>query len=321
MKYGLARRVRLVIEVVASLAFLPSLGIFASGVASAQDIPPSLYSEMKWRMIGPFRAGKVNGVAGVPGNPAIYYMGVDGGGVWKTTDGGVTWKPVFDGESAPSIGALAVAPSNPNVIYVGTGVNTVYGDVTYGNGLYKSADGGTTWQHLGLEDTRHIARILVDPRNPDIVLVAALGHSFAPNEERGVFRSTDGGKSWKKVLLRDKRPKEDPVAVAAKALDEKVGALEGEATPLLEAPKGMSLMAVNDSLTVLMALVDGADFAPSKESFTAFRRVCRGSKEQLGNWEQVENKDVAAFGALLGKNNLAQLPSMAAVAADVSCGN
>jgi hypothetical protein len=118
-----------------------------------------------------------------------------------------------------------------------------------------------------------------------------------------------------------KRPKEDPVAVAAKALDEKVGALEGEATPLLEAPKGMSLMAVNDSLTALMALVDGADFAPSEESFTAFRRVCQGWKEQLGNWEQVKDKDVAAFDALLRKNNLAQLPSVAAVAAEVSCGN
>ncbi len=198
-----ALRTRRTSEVVVSLAFLLFVKIFASGVASAQDIPPSLYSEMKWRMIGPFRAGKVNNVAGVPGNPAIYYMGADGGGVWKTTDGGVTWKPVFDGESAPSIGALAVAPSNPNIIYVGTGVNTVYGDVTYGSGVYKSTNGGETWQHLGLEETRHIARVLVDPRNPDIVLVAALGHSFGPNEERGVFRSTDGGKNWKKVLFKD----------------------------------------------------------------------------------------------------------------------
>lgn len=198
-----ALRTRRTSEVVVSLTFVLFVGIFASGVASAQDIPPSLYSEMKWRMIGPFRAGKVNGVAGVPGNPAVYYIGADGGGAWKTTDGGVTWKPIFDGESAPSIGALAVAPSNPNIIYVGTGVNTVYGDVTYGNGVYKSTNGGEMWQHLGLEDTRHIARILVDPRNPDIVLVAALGHSFGPNEERGVFRSTDGGKNWKKVLFKD----------------------------------------------------------------------------------------------------------------------
>lgn len=191
------------VEVVVSVVFFLFVGVFASRIASAQDIPPTLYSEMKWRMIGPFRAGKVNGVAGVAGNPAVYYIGADGGGVWKTNDGGVTWKPVFDGESALSIGALAVAPSNPNIIYVGTGVNTVYGDVTFGNGVYKSTNGGETWQRLGLEDTRHIARVLVDPQNPDIVLVAALGHSYGSNEERGVFRSTDGGKNWKKVLFKD----------------------------------------------------------------------------------------------------------------------
>ena len=175
----------------------------AVGHAIAQDVPPSLYSEMKWRMIGPFRGGKVNGVAGVPGNPAIYYMGTDGGGVWKTTDGGVTWKPIFDRESVASMGAIAMAPTNPNIIYLGTGVNTIYGDVSYGNGVYKSTNGGETWQHLGLEDTRHIARILVDPRNPDIVLVAAIGDGYGPNEERGVFRSTDGGKNWNKVLFKD----------------------------------------------------------------------------------------------------------------------
>jgi photosystem II stability/assembly factor-like uncharacterized protein len=179
------------------------LVIFCSRPVKAQEIPPSLYSEMKWRMIGPFRAGKVNGVAGVPGNSALYYMGADGGGVWKTTDGGVTWQPIFDGGSAPSVGALAVAPSNPKVIFVGTGVNTIYGDVAHGDGVYKSSNGGETWEHVGLEDTRHIARILIDPRNPDIVLVAAMGHTYGPNEERGVFRSTDGGKSWKKVLFKD----------------------------------------------------------------------------------------------------------------------
>src|SRR5437588_4550911 len=170
----------------------------AVGHAIAQDVPPSLYSEMKWRMIGPFRGGKVNGVAGVRGNPAIYYMGTDGGGVWKTTDGGVTWKPIFDRESVASMGAIAMAPTNPNIIYLGTGVNTIYGDVSYGNGVYKSTNGGETWQHLGLEDTRHIARSLVDPRNPESVVVAASGGGDGPNEERGVFRSTDGGKNWNK---------------------------------------------------------------------------------------------------------------------------
>src|SRR5213594_4190660 len=141
------------------VARLTAWTIFAGSLAWGQQVPEQLYSEMKWRMIGPFRAGKVNGVAGVPGSPAIYYLGADGGGVWKTTDGGVTWKPIFDGESAPSIGALTLAPSNPDIIYVGTGVNTIYGDVAHGDGLYKSTNGGETWQHLGLEDTRHIARI------------------------------------------------------------------------------------------------------------------------------------------------------------------
>jgi photosystem II stability/assembly factor-like uncharacterized protein len=184
-------------------ALLLTVQILMTGISFAQEVPPSLYSEMKWRMIGPFRAGKVNGVAGVPGNPAVYYLGADGGGVWKTTDGGVTWEPIFDGEPAASMGAIAVTASNPNIIYAGTGVNTIYGDVSYGNGVYKSTNGGETWQHLGLEDTRHIARILVDPRNPDTVLVAAIGNGYGPTEERGVFRSTDGGKNWKKVLFKD----------------------------------------------------------------------------------------------------------------------
>jgi photosystem II stability/assembly factor-like uncharacterized protein len=176
---------------------------FLAPALRAQEMPEDLYSALKWRMIGPFRAGKVNAVAGVPGNSAVYYFGADGGGVWKTTDVGDVWKPIFDTQPVASIGALALAPSNPNVIYVGTGVNGVYTDIAYGNGIYKSADGGETWKHVGLDDTRHIARILIDPRNPDIVLVAALGHSFGPNEERGVFRSTDGGKTWKKVLYKN----------------------------------------------------------------------------------------------------------------------
>jgi photosystem II stability/assembly factor-like uncharacterized protein len=169
----------------------------------AQNIPDDLNSALKWRMIGPFRAGKANAIAGVPGNSSVYYFGADGGGVWKSTDSGNVWKPIFDDQLIGSIGALALAPSNPKIIYVGSGVNGVYSDIAYGNGMYKSTDAGETWQHIGLEDTRHIARILIDPRNPDIVLVAALGHSFGPNEDRGVFRSVDGGKSWKKVLYKD----------------------------------------------------------------------------------------------------------------------
>jgi len=179
-------------------------GALATSIAHGQQVPEQLLSEMKWRMIGPFRAGKVNAVAGVPGNAGVYYFGADGGGVWKTTDGGAVWKPIFDKEAAAPIGALALAPSNPNIIYAGTGVNGIYSDIGSGNGIYKSTDAGETWQHSGLEDTRHIARILIDPHNPDLVLVAAIGHAFGPNEERGVFRSTDGGRTWKKVLFKDK---------------------------------------------------------------------------------------------------------------------
>src|SRR6266851_2710721 len=185
------------------IAVVLILQLFPLGIARAQQISESLYSEMKWRMIGPFRAGKVNAVAGVPGNPGVYYFGADGGGVWKTTDGGTVWNPIFDKETSASIGAMALAPSNAKIIYVGTGVNTIFSDSSYGDGVYKSTDGGENWQHVGLEDTRHIGRILIDPRNPDIVLVAAMGHSSGPNEERGVFRTTDGGRTWKKVLYKD----------------------------------------------------------------------------------------------------------------------
>ena len=191
------------LRLVLASALLLSTAFVMAGIGQAQQIPESLYSEMKWRMIGPFRAGKVNAVAGVPGNPGVYYFGADGGGVWKTTDGGTVWKPIFDKEPVASIGALALAPSNPSIIYVGTGVNTIFADSSYGDGIYKSIDGGENWQPVGLNDARHIGRILIDPRNPDVVLVAAMGHSSGPNEERGVFRSADGGRSWKKVLYKD----------------------------------------------------------------------------------------------------------------------
>jgi photosystem II stability/assembly factor-like uncharacterized protein len=184
-------------RILLTFCFLCTAGLLA------QQVDPSVYSGMKWRMIGPYRGGKVNAVAGIPGDPATYYFASNGGGVWKTTDGGAVWKPIFDSQPIASIGALALAPSNPRVIYVGSGENNVYSDISYGNGVYKSTDAGETWQHLGLEDTRHIARILVDPRNPDLVLLAAMGHSYGPNPERGVFRSTDGGRNWKKVLFKD----------------------------------------------------------------------------------------------------------------------
>src|SRR5467141_215286 len=200
---NLLMRIAFLFRFARTAAFFAAATIFTAGIVSAQQVPEQFFSEMKWRMIGPFRAGKVNAVAGVPGNPAVYYFAADGGGVWKTTDGGTVWKPIFDKEPVASIGALALAPSNANIIYVGTGVNTIFADSSYGDGIYKSLDGGENWQHLGLADTRHIGRILGDPRNPDLVLVAAMGHSSGPSEERGVFRSTDGGRSWKKVLYKD----------------------------------------------------------------------------------------------------------------------
>jgi photosystem II stability/assembly factor-like uncharacterized protein len=158
---------------------------------------------MKWRMIGPFRGGRTVGATGVPGQPNVFYIGVNNGGVWKTTDYGHTWQPIFDDQPTGSIGALAVAPSNPEVIYVGSGEGLQRPDLSTGDGIYKSTDGGKTWRHLGLRDAQQIGAILVDPKNPNLVYVAALGHPYGANEERGVFRSTDGGENWQKILYKD----------------------------------------------------------------------------------------------------------------------
>lgn len=154
-------------------------------------------------MIGPFRGGRTVGAQGVPDQPNLFYVGVNDGGVWKTTDAGRTWAPIFDHEATGSIGTIAVAPSDPNVIYVGSGEGLRRPDLSVGNGIYKSTDGGSTWTHLGLRDAQQIASILIDPRNPDRLFVAALGHPYGPNAERGIFRSTDGGKTWTKVLYKD----------------------------------------------------------------------------------------------------------------------
>jgi photosystem II stability/assembly factor-like uncharacterized protein len=158
---------------------------------------------MKWRMIGPFRGGRTVGATGVPGQPNVFYIGVNNGGVWKTTDYGLTWKPIFDDQPTGSIGAIAVAPSQPDTIYVGSGEGLQRPDLSVGDGIYKSTDGGKTWRHLGLRDAQQIGAILVDPRDPNLVYVAALGHPYGANEERGVFRSTDGGKTWQKILYKD----------------------------------------------------------------------------------------------------------------------
>ncbi len=154
-------------------------------------------------MLGPFRGGRCDAVSGVPGRPDEFYFGHVNGGVWKTIDAGRTWFPIFDGQPVASIGALAVAPSAPDVIYVGSGESTLRDSVGFGNGVYKSADAGRTWTHIGLDDTQHIGKIAIDPKNPDVVFVAAIGHLYAANPERGVFRSRDGGRTWQKVLYKD----------------------------------------------------------------------------------------------------------------------
>ncbi len=158
---------------------------------------------LHWRNIGPYRGGRTLAVTGVAQKPDTFYFGSVVGGVWKTDNAGASWTPIFDKEPIASVGAIAVAPSDPNVIYVGTGESALREDISFGDGVYRSTDAGKTWQHMGLADTRHIGKIIVDPKDPNIVLVAAVGHAYGPNAERGVFRSTDGGKTWKKVLYRD----------------------------------------------------------------------------------------------------------------------
>ena len=186
-----------------ALFVMVMLGALAACPLAAQQAEESPFKAMKWRLIGPFRGGRSLAVTGVPGDPNVYYFGGVAGGVWKTTDAGSTWQPLFDSQPVSSIGSIAVAESDPNIIYVGTGEACIRGNISFGNGVYKSTDAGKTWKHVGLADTRHIGRVIVHPRNPDIVFVAALGHAYGPNAERGVFRSTDGGKTWEKVLYKD----------------------------------------------------------------------------------------------------------------------
>jgi len=177
----------------------PTSDALESGILTA-PVPLDLYSGLRWRMLGPFRGGRVAAATGVIGRPNEFYFGAVNGGVWKTIDGGRTWLPIFDGQSTASIGAIAVAPSDGNIVFVGSGESTPRDSVGYGNGVYKSADAGKTWTHLGLDETHHIGKIAVDPKNPNNVFVAAIGKMYAANKERGVFRSRDGGRSWQKVL-------------------------------------------------------------------------------------------------------------------------
>ena len=187
---------------VAAFVFLLA-GLFSGSAACPQQYSPSLYSEMRWRSIGPFRAGRTVAIGGVPQQPAVFYMAAVNGGVWKTTDFGNTWFPIFDEQTSGSVGALAIAPSDPNILYVGSGEGLQRPDLAVGDGFYKSTDAGKTWTHLGLRDAQQITAVVVDPKNPDRVFVAVQGHPYGPNVERGVFRSLDGGKSFDKVLYKD----------------------------------------------------------------------------------------------------------------------
>jgi len=180
-----------------------SLAFFFASVSQAEQYPESMYQEMRWRMIGPFRGGRTRAAIGVASQPNVFYVGAVNGGVWKSDDYGRTWTPIFDQEPTQSIGAIAVAPSNPDIVYVASGEGLHRPDLSIGNGIYKSTDGGKTWTHLGLRDGQQISALVVDPRDANRLFVAVLGHPYGPSEERGIFRSTDGGETWQKVLYKD----------------------------------------------------------------------------------------------------------------------
>lgn len=179
------------------------LALMSSIYASSQPFAPEYFNAMKWRMIGPHRAGRTVGATGVPSQPNVFYIGVNNGGVWKTTDFGRTWIPIFDDQPTGSIGDIVVSPSNPNVIYVGSGEGLQRPDLSVGDGVYKSIDGGKTWLHMGLREGQQIGGMALDPENENRLFVAVLGHPYGPNKERGVYRTLDGGKTWKQVLYKD----------------------------------------------------------------------------------------------------------------------
>jgi len=186
---------------------LPWLLFFILVISAAESLHsqvlspnPEIFSKLHYRFVGP-GGNRVTAVVGVPGNLNIYYAGAASGGVWKSTDAGIHWKPLFDKEDVQSIGDIAIAPSDPNIVWVGTGEPFIRSNVSIGDGVYKSTDGGETWTHMGLTRTGRISRVVIDPKNPDIVVVAAEGNCYGPQQERGIFKTTDGGKTWKRVLF------------------------------------------------------------------------------------------------------------------------
>ena len=205
--------------------------------AHSASVDPSLFQDLHWRSVGPFRGGRVLAVQGDPVDAKRFYFGAVNGGVWRSDDAGRTWQPIFDQVNVGSIGAIAIAPSNPKIIYVGTGEADMRSDIAQGIGMFRSSDAGATWQAIGLSDTQQIGKILVDPRNPNVILVAALGHPYGPNEERGIFRSTDGGAHWTKTLYRDA----DTGAIASAPIDptgslSKIGCQVRPASPVVHTP-------------------------------------------------------------------------------------
>jgi len=195
-----------------SVALLCAVGAFVY-TASAQQYPTNLYQEMQWRMIGPFRGGRTRAVAGVPSQPNVFYIGAVDGGVWKSTDYGRIWEPIFDGQPSQSIGAIAVSPSNPQIIYVGSGEGLQRPDLSVGDGIYKSTDAGRTWTHLGLREGQQIPALAIDPHDPNRIFAAVLGHPYGANPERGIFRSTNGGATWQQVLYKDENTGASDVAI------------------------------------------------------------------------------------------------------------
>ncbi|MGI9261638.1 MAG: WD40/YVTN/BNR-like repeat-containing protein [Woeseiaceae bacterium] len=183
-----------------------TVGVLSISTAGATDtVNPALYDGLKWREIGPWRGGRVTAVTGVPGNDRLYYMGATGGGVWKTENAGISWQNISDNDfNVGTIGAIAVADSDINIVYVGTGEAPIRGVTTsHGDGMYKSMDAGATWEHIGLPAAGQIARIIVHPKDPDLVYVAVQGQIWGPSDERGVYRSTDGGETWEAILQVD----------------------------------------------------------------------------------------------------------------------
>ena len=271
--------------------------LMPSATATAQT-PVDPTAALHWRQIGPTRAGRARAVAGVPSQPNVAYIGFDNGGVWRSTDYGANWVPIFDGQPTGSIGAIAVAPSNPNIIYVGTGAGIIRPDLAVGDGVYKSIDAGKTWTHLGLFDTQMIANIDVDPKDPNRLFVAALGHPYGPNTERGIFRSTDGGKTFQKVLYQDEYTSANDVRIDPSNSNTVYAALWEQQQSFIEgqgfggAGKGIfksvdggtTWKAINEGLPpVIEANLAVAPSAPSTTSPTArSRRISRGSTAGTG---------------------------------------